>query len=81
MTDLHALLQDPKIEAVLERAYREWKTQRRRLLWRFEADNRGQREYMADPRNGFRAIVLRLKDGMEAAVYTGSGLRNECPQH
>jgi predicted O-methyltransferase YrrM len=35
MTDLHALLQDAKIEAVLERAYREWKTQRRRLLWRF----------------------------------------------
>ena len=35
MADLHALLQDPKIEAVLERAYREWKTQRRRLLWRF----------------------------------------------
>ena len=35
MTDLHALLQDPKIEAVLERAYREWKSQRRQLVWRF----------------------------------------------
>ena len=35
MTDLHALLQDPKIEAVLERAYREWKAQRRQLLRRF----------------------------------------------
>jgi len=35
MTDLHALLQDPKIEAVLERAYVEWKAQRRQLLWRF----------------------------------------------
>jgi hypothetical protein len=27
---------------------------------------------MADPRNGFRAIVLPLKDGMEVAVYTGA---------
>ena len=34
-------------------------------------DNQGQRDYMADPRNGFRAIVLPLKDGMEMAVYTG----------
>lgn len=41
-------------------------------IFTFEADNRGQREYMADPRNGFRAIVLPLKDGMEVAVYTGS---------
>jgi predicted O-methyltransferase YrrM len=38
----------------------------------FKADNRGQREYMADPRNGFRAVVLPLKDGMEVAVYTGT---------
>ncbi len=38
----------------------------------FEADNREQLEYMADPRNGFRAIVLPLKDGMEVAVYTGT---------
>ena len=38
----------------------------------FKADNQGQREYMADPRNGFRAIVLPLKDGMEMAVYTGA---------
>ncbi|MGH0030459.1 MAG: O-methyltransferase [Myxococcota bacterium] len=37
----------------------------------FKADNRDQREYMADPRNGFRALVLPLKDGMEVAVYTG----------
>ncbi len=35
MTDIHGLLQDPKIEAVLERAYREWKAQRRQLVWRF----------------------------------------------
>ncbi len=35
MADIHALLQDPKIEAVLERAYQEWKTQRWQLLWRF----------------------------------------------
>ncbi len=41
-------------------------------IFTFTADNQGQREYMADPRNGFRAIVLPLKDGMEAAVYTGS---------
>ncbi len=41
-------------------------------IFTFEADNRGQREYMADPRNGFRAVVLPLKDGMEAAVYTGT---------
>ncbi len=41
-------------------------------IFTFAADNRGQREYMADPRNGFRAIVLPLKDGMEAAVYTGN---------
>ena len=41
-------------------------------IFTFEADNRGQREYMADPRHGFRAIVLPLKDGMEAAVYTGN---------
>lgn len=40
-------------------------------IFTFEADNRDQREYMADPANGFRAIVLPLKDGMEAAVYTG----------
>ncbi len=38
----------------------------------FKADNRGQREYMADPRNGFRAVVLPLKDGMEVAAYTGT---------
>jgi predicted O-methyltransferase YrrM len=38
----------------------------------FEADNRDQRRYMAEPRNGFRAIVLPLKDGMEMAVYTGA---------
>ncbi len=41
-------------------------------IFTFEADNRGQREFMADPRNGFRAIVLPLKDGMEVAVYTGT---------
>jgi predicted O-methyltransferase YrrM len=41
-------------------------------VFTFEADNRGQRDYMADPANGFRAIVLPLKDGMEVAVYTGS---------
>ena len=41
-------------------------------IFTFEADNRAKREYMADPRNGFRAIVLPLKDGMEAAVYTGT---------
>ena len=35
MADIHGLLQDPKIEAVLERAYKEWKAQRRQLLWRF----------------------------------------------
>jgi predicted O-methyltransferase YrrM len=40
-------------------------------IYTFEADNHGQREYMADPRNGFRAIVLPFKDGMEMAVYTG----------
>jgi len=38
----------------------------------FEADNQGQREYMADSKNGFRAVVLPIKDGMEAAVYTGT---------
>lgn len=37
----------------------------------FQADNQGQREYMADPRNGFRSVILPLKDGMEVAVYTG----------
>lgn len=37
-------------------------------VFTFAADNRGQREYMADPRNGFRAVVLPLKDGMEVAV-------------
>jgi len=41
-------------------------------VFTFEADNRGQREYMADPRNGFRAIVLPLKDGMEVAAYVGA---------
>ena len=41
-------------------------------IFTFEADNRDQRDYMADPRNGFRAVVLPLKDGMEAAVYTGT---------
>lgn len=41
-------------------------------IFSFEADNQGQREYMADPRNGFRAVVLPLKDGMEMAVYTGT---------
>jgi predicted O-methyltransferase YrrM len=40
-------------------------------VYTFEADNRGQREYMADPRNGFRALVLPIKDGMEIAVYVG----------
>ena len=28
--------------------------------------------YTADPKNGFRAAVLPLKDGMEMAVYTGA---------
>lgn len=41
-------------------------------IFTFEADNQGQREYMADARNGFRAVVLPLKDGMEMAVYTGA---------
>jgi predicted O-methyltransferase YrrM len=41
-------------------------------IFTFEADNQGQREYMADPQNGFRAVVLPLKDGMEMAVYAGS---------
>ncbi len=41
-------------------------------IFTFKADNQGQREYMADPQNGFRAVVLPLKDGMEAAVYTGT---------
>ena len=40
-------------------------------IFTFSADNQGQRDYMGDPRNGFRAIVLPLKDGMEVAVYTG----------
>ena len=40
-------------------------------IFTFRGDNEGQREYMADPQNGFRAIVLPLKDGMEMAVYTG----------
>ena len=39
-------------------------------IFTFKADNQGQREYMADPQNGFRVVVLPLKDGMEAAVYT-----------
>jgi len=37
----------------------------------FEADNRDQRNYMADSDNGFRSVVLPLKQGMEVAVYTG----------
>jgi len=41
-------------------------------IFTFQADNRSQREYMADPGNGFRAIVLPLKDGMEVAVYAGA---------
>jgi predicted O-methyltransferase YrrM len=41
-------------------------------IFTFQADNRGQRDYMADPRNGFRAVVLPIKDGMEVAVYTGT---------
>ena len=41
-------------------------------IFTFKADNQGQREYMADPRHGFRAVVLPLKDGMEIAVYTGA---------
>ncbi len=45
-------------------------------VFTFEADNRGQRDYMADPRNGFRAIVLPIKDGMEMAVYTGPHARS-----
>jgi predicted O-methyltransferase YrrM len=40
-------------------------------IYTFEADNRDQRDYMADPANGFRGVVLPLKDGMEMAVYTG----------
>jgi len=42
-------------------------------IFTFKADNADKRRYIADPRNGFRAIVLPLKDGMEAAVYTGTG--------
>lgn len=41
-------------------------------IFTFEADNVRQRKYMGDPRNGFRAIVLPLKDGMEVAVYTAT---------
>jgi predicted O-methyltransferase YrrM len=41
-------------------------------IFTFKADNQGQREYMADPRNGFRGVVLPLKEGMEMAVYTGT---------
>lgn len=41
-------------------------------IFTFEADNRAQRKYMADPGNGFRAVVLPVKDGMEMAVYTGA---------
>ena len=41
-------------------------------IFTFRADNQSQREYMADPQNGFRAIVLPLKDGTEMAVYTGA---------
>ena len=41
-------------------------------IYTFKADNQDKRDYMADPRNGFRAVVLPLKDGMEAAVYTGT---------
>ncbi len=46
-------------------------------IFTFEADNRDQRDYMGDPRNGFRAVVLPLKDGMEAAVYTGTGYEEQ----
>ena len=46
-------------------------------IFTFEADNRAQRDYMGDPRNGFRAVVLPLKDGMEAAVYTGTGYEEQ----
>jgi len=42
-------------------------------IFTFKADNEEKRRYVADPRNGFRAVVLPLKDGMEAAVYTGTG--------
>jgi predicted O-methyltransferase YrrM len=42
-------------------------------VFTFKADNADKRRYVADPRNGFRAVVLPLKDGMEAAVYTGIG--------
>jgi len=42
-------------------------------IFTFKADNADRRRYVADPRNGFRAVVLPLKDGMEAAVYTGAG--------
>ncbi len=41
-------------------------------IFTFKADNADKRRYVADPRNGFRAVVLPLKDGMEAAVYTGA---------
>jgi predicted O-methyltransferase YrrM len=40
-------------------------------IFTFKGDNVDKRRYVADPRNGFRAVVLPLKDGMEAAVYTG----------
>ena len=46
-------------------------------IFTFEAANRAQRDYMGDPRNGFRAVVLPLKDGMEAAVYTGTGYEEQ----
>ena len=42
-------------------------------IFTFKADNADKRRYVADPRNGFRAVVLPLKDGMEVAVYTGTG--------
>ena len=41
-------------------------------IFTFKADHQRQLEYMADPRNGFRGVVLPLKDGMEIAVYTGA---------
>lgn len=35
MSELSQLLHDPRIEAVLERAYTEWSAQRSTLVWRF----------------------------------------------
>ncbi len=42
-------------------------------IFALKADHTDRRRYVADPQNGFRAVVLPLEDGMEATVYTGAG--------